>query len=84
MRGTIREGTFTHSSLHVVDNSPVSVLLFYVGQSMKKKTLLNLPKLKQDIIKSIFREDNKRYSGIVEKIIQRKQGEKKKNEDTKV
>ena len=60
------------------------VLLFYVGQPVKKKTLLNLPKLKQDIIKSIFREDNKRYGGIVEKIIQRKQGEKKKNEETKV
>ena len=84
MRGTIREGTFIHSSLHVVDNSPVSVLLFYVGQSMKKKTLLNLPKLQQDIIKSIFQTDNKRYGGIVEKIIERKQGEKKKNEDTKV
>jgi len=84
LRGTIREGTFAHSSLHVVDNSAVSVLLFYVGQSMKKKTLLNLPKLKQDIIKSIFQTDKKRYGGIVEKIIQRKQGEKKKNEDTKV
>jgi hypothetical protein len=51
---------------------------------MKKKTILNLPKLKQDIIKSIFRQDNKRYGGIVEKIIERKQKEKKKNEDTKV
>jgi hypothetical protein len=51
---------------------------------MKKKTILNLPKLKQDIIKAIFRPDNKRYGGIVEKIIQRKQGEKKKNEDPKV
>ena len=51
---------------------------------MKKKTLLNLPKLKQDIVKSLFQTDNKRYGGIVEKIIQRKQGEKKKNEDTKV
>ena len=51
---------------------------------MKKKTLLNLPKLKQDIIKSIFQTDNKRYGGIVEKIIQRKLKEKKKNEDTKV
>ena len=51
---------------------------------MKKKTLLNLPKLKQDIIKSIFQTDNKRYGGIVEKIIQRKQMEKKRNEDTKV
>ena len=60
------------------------VLLFYVGQSMKKKTILNLPKLKQDIIKSIFQTDNKRYGGIVEKIIKRKQEEKKKNEDTKV
>jgi len=60
------------------------VLLFNVGRSMKKKTLLNVPKLKQDIIKSIFQSDNKRYGGIVEKIIQRKQGEKKKNEDTKV
>tara|TARA_R100001244_G_scaffold45524_1_gene40931 strand:+ start:555 stop:743 length:189 start_codon:yes stop_codon:yes gene_type:complete len=60
------------------------VLLFDAGKSMKKKTLLNLPKLKQDIIKSIFRTDNKRYGGIVEKIIERKQGEKKKNEDTKV
>ena len=54
------------------------VLLFDAGKSMKKKTLLNLPKLKQDIIKSIFRTDNKRYGGIVEKIIQRKQKEKKK------
>ena len=62
----------------------MSVLLFHVGQSMKKKTLISLPKLKQDIIKSIFHIDNKRYGGIVEKIIQRKQGEKKKNEDTKV
>ena len=51
---------------------------------MKKKTLLNLPKLKQDVVKSIFHEDNKRYGGIEEKIIQRKQKEKKKNEDTKV
>ena len=51
---------------------------------MKKKTLVNLPKLKQDIIKSIFHIDNKRYGGIVEKIIQRKQQEKKENENTKV
>jgi len=51
---------------------------------MKKKTILNLPKLKQDIIKSIFQIENKRYGGIVEKIIERKQKEKKKNEDTKV
>jgi len=51
---------------------------------MKKKTLLNLPKLKQDIIKSIFQIDTKRYGEIVEKIIQRKQREKKKNENTKV
>ena len=51
---------------------------------MKKKTLLNLPKLKQDIIKSLFQTDSKRYGGIVEKIIKRKQEEKKKNEDTKV
>ena len=51
---------------------------------MKKTTLLHLPKLKQDIIKSIFRPDNKRYSDIVEKIIERKQEEKKKNENTKV
>ena len=84
MRGTIREGTFAHSSLYAVDNSTVFVLLFYVGQSMKKKTLLNLPKLKQDIIKSIIQTDNKRYGGIVEKIIKRKQEERKKNEDTKV
>ena len=60
------------------------VLLSHARKSMKKKTLVNLPKLKQDIIKSIFHIDNKRYGGIVEKIIQRKQGEKKKNEDTKV
>ena len=84
MRGTIREGTFAHSPLYVVDNSTVFILLFYVGQSMKKKTLLTLPKLKQDIIKSIFQTDNKRYGGIVEKIIKRKQEERKKNEDTKV
>ena len=51
---------------------------------MRKKTILRLPKLKQDIIKSLFQFDHKRYGGIVEKIIQRKQGEKKKNEDTKV
>ena len=51
---------------------------------MKKKTLLNLPKLKQDIVKSIFQTDNKRYGGLVEKIIERKQREKKKNENTKV
>ena len=51
---------------------------------MKKKTIINLPKLKQDIIKSIFQTDNKRYGGLVEKIIERKQREKKKNEDTKV
>jgi|TARA_R100001530_G_scaffold18760_1_gene15934 hypothetical protein len=49
-----------------------------------KKTLLKLPKLKQDIVKSIFQTDNKRYGGIVEKIIKRKQEEKKKNENTKV
>ena len=49
-----------------------------------KKTLLNLPKLKQDIVKSIFHQDNKRYGGIVEKIIKRKQEEEKKNENTKV
>ena len=49
-----------------------------------KKTLLNLPKLKQDIVKSLFQTDNKRYGGIVEKIIKRKQEEKKKNENTKV
>ena len=84
MRGTIREGTFAHSSLHVINNSALFVLLFYVGQPVKKKTLLNLPKLKQDIIKSLFQTDNKRYGGIVEKIIKRKQEEKKKNEDTKV
>ena len=51
---------------------------------MGKKTILKLPKLKQDIIKSIFQTDNKRYGEIVEKIIQRKQAEKKKNENTKV
>ena len=51
---------------------------------MKKKTILHLPKLKQDIIKSLFQTDNKRYGGIVEKILERKQKEKKKNEDTKV
>ena len=62
----------------------MSVLLFHVGQSMKKKTILNLPKLKQDIIRAICQADNKRYGGIVEKIIKRKQAEKKKNEDTKV
>ena len=84
MRGTIREGTFAHSSLYVINNSALFVLLFDVGQSMKKKTILNLPKLKQDIIKSLFQTDNKRYGGIVEKIIKRKQAEKKKNEDTKV
>ena len=62
----------------------MSVLLFHVRKHMKKKTILHLPKLKQDIIKSIFQTDKKRYDGIVEKIIRRKQGEKKKNEDTKV
>ena len=51
---------------------------------MKKKTIVNLPKLKQDIIKSIFRQANTRYGGLVEKLIERKQMEKKKNEDTKV
>ena len=51
---------------------------------MKKITILNLPKLQQDIVKSIFRHDNKRYGGIVENIIERKQREKKKNEDTKI
>ena len=80
MRETIREGTFAYSSLHVVDNDNLFNLLL----TMKKKTLLDLPKLKQDIIKSIFHTDNKRYGGIVEKIIERKQGVKKKNEDTKV
>ena len=84
MRGTIRERAFAHSSLHVINNSIVSVLLFHVGEYMKKKTILNLPKLKQDIIKSLFQADSKRYGGIVEKIIKRKQEEKKKNEDTKV
>ena len=84
MRGTIREGTFAHSSLYVINNSALFVLLFYVWQPMKKKTLLNLPKLKQDIVKSIFQIDDKRYEGIVEKIVERKRTEKKKNEDTKV
>ena len=80
MKETIHEGTFPHSSLHVIDNT----YLFNLLPIMKKKTILNLPKLKQDIIKSIFRQDNKRYGGIVEKILERKQREKKKNEDTKV
>ena len=84
MRETTREGTISYSSLYVVNNSALFVLLSHVGQSMKKKTILNLPKLKQDIIKSIFHIDHKRYGGIVEKIIKRKQAEKKKNEDTKV
>ena len=80
MKGIIREGTFLHSALYVIDNNH----LFNLLPIMKKKTILNLPKLKQDIIASIFRQDNKRYGGIVEKIIERKQREKKKNEDTKV
>ena len=80
MKEIIREGTFSYSSLHVVDNDHLFNLLL----TMKKKTLLNLPKLKQDIIKSIFQTDNKRYGGLVEKIIERKQREKKKNENTKV
>ena len=62
----------------------MSVLLFHVRKHMKKKTILHLPKLKQDIVKSIFKSDNKRYGGIVEEVIERKQKEKKKNEDTKV
>ena len=84
MSGIIHEGTFSYPSLHVVDNSTLFVLLFHVRKYMKKKTILNLPKLKQDIIKSIFQTDNKRYGGLVEKIIERKQREKKRNEDTKV
>ena len=85
MRGIIKnERARQYSSLHVINNYSLSLLFFDVRKSMKKKTLLNLPKLKQDVVKSIFHEDNKRYGGIVEKIIQRKQKEKKKNEDTKV
>jgi hypothetical protein len=80
LRETIREGTFAYSSLHVVDNDNLFNLLL----TMKKKTLLHLPKLKQDIVKSIFHSDDKRYEGIVEKILERKRREKKKNEDTKV
>ena len=80
MKGIIRERTISYSSLHVVDNDHLFNLLL----TMKKKTIINLPKLKQDIIKSIFQTDNKRYGGLVEKIIERKQREKKKNEDTKV
>ena len=74
MRETIREGTFSYSSLHVVDNDHLFNLLL----TMKKKTLLNLPKLKQDIVKSIFHIGDKRYEGIVEKILERKRTEKKK------
>ena len=85
MRGIIKnERARQYSSLYVADNYSLSVLFSYVWKYMKKKTLLHLPKLKQDIVKSIFHADNKRYGGIVEKIIQRKQKEKKKNEDTKV
>ena len=38
-----------------------------------KKTLKHLPKLKQDIIKSVFQTDSKRkYGDLVENIIKRK------------
>ena len=41
--------------------------------NQNKKTLKHLPKLKQDIIKSIFQIDSKRkYGDLVENIIQRK------------
>ena len=40
--------------------------------------LKNLPKLKQDIIKSIFQvQSKKKYGDLVENIIQRKMSEKK-------
>ena len=44
----------------------------------KAKSLNQLPKLKQDVIKSITQIGlNKKYGGLVESIIQRKLSEKK-------
>tara|TARA_R100001244_G_scaffold105076_1_gene77965 strand:+ start:316 stop:507 length:192 start_codon:yes stop_codon:yes gene_type:complete len=44
----------------------------------KAKSLNQLPKLKQDVIKSITQIGlNKKYDGLVESIIQRKLSEKK-------
>ena len=41
--------------------------------TQNKKTLKHLPKLKQDIIKSVFQIDsNRKYGDLVENIIQRK------------
>ena len=41
--------------------------------------LIHLPKLKQDIIKSVTQTSlNKKYGDLVENIIERKQAEKKK------
>ena len=41
--------------------------------NQNKKTLQHLPKLKQDIVKSVFQINSKRkYGDLVENIIQRK------------
>ena len=41
--------------------------------NQNKKALKHLPKLKQDIIKSVFQTDSRRkYGDLVENIIQRK------------
>jgi len=43
-----------------------------------EKKLTHLPKLKQDIVKSVFQIEGKRkYGDLVENIIQRKMSEKK-------
>ena len=50
---------------------------------MKKKKMLNLPRLKQDLVKSITQTSlNKKYGDLVENIIQRKLSETKKEVKT--
>ena len=45
---------------------------------LDKMRLSQLPKLKQDIVKSVFQaESKKKYGDLVENIIQRKMSEKK-------
>ena len=48
---------------------------------MVKKKLLNLPRLKQDLIKSFTQTSlNKKYGDLVENIIQRKLKKRKKEQ----
>ena len=47
-------------------------------KELDKMRLSQLPKLKQDIVKSVFQgESKKKYGDLVENIIQRKLSEKK-------